>query len=910
MSKYVLAFLTMILVFFGIYSMQVDIGSQAAIKNSQYQNYLTTATYDAAKEMHQSMVDNIALPEEKDREKVIKTFFNSLAMDFGYTTNEDMNRLHLYVPVVALIDTNGYYIAYNYEGKDPDTNEHKLFSVITSINTWTTNLSGEKGTYIVRYYLGHLVSVITPDGDEFYGSQEDVLSNLSGYSSVDADKFKTELGFTETPNETDALNLYDSKRNSVIIMETEEKIEYYINQHNKIAESYNTSYTFSLPETDQDDWIRLVQNPTCIAFLQGMQVSNTTGYLNIYSLSGGELSKNKELSFANTDGTKQYYKDNDDPLSSSQTSGYMPNESSIAKTGDTMNTDHDFTDTDIANASMVKHGGDSEQHYHKGNVIGNIASLYGGCYIAPVFHQHTDDCYKWQSNMKVYSYVSGVNSNSYQFFVTDTSRAQDGSQIEIKAKDYTGTYSVIEDDTGIYVNKNGTKVQIATITTATGSGVKESVTSILGGPNTSYTIPVYHDHDSEACYSYVFHSHKGSQVPDENRMQVIKRMYESVLGGADVRYKDTTLTSSNFDRTNYRYITLNGVTYYASAADVIEQLDSSQLFELNDVANISNYTCYTEAGYHIHTTECYASQSGETVYVKVPVYHRHTMPIVHYTSINNPDLDLTEEDVTKQISAGINGDYYPYYIENLEASCLYNANQRSQYYKTMTFTKADGSQVEKKVVDLQFLYTGSSQSNTENISSVNFRCGKTEETVDHYEQKYQMVNGEKVPVTVVAKKKGDIICGHSSTEIESYYNTCGKIDKNKMTALEKAKWDAGIWTWDTILENGVDSTELSCGKTLSTVESWGLPDNADPGTHQKVCTKYSLNEIKADTRYRALANALSDNLISKAEYNNDNGIRTAITSLTANGSITGWRLACGHEVGESVNKAEESLFTN
>lgn len=915
MSKYILAFLTMILVFFGIYSMSVDVASQAAVKNNQYQNYLTTATYDASKTMQQSMTDGIAMPTEADRKKVVKTFFNSLAMDFGYTTTEDMNRLHVYVPVVALIDTDGYYIVYNYEGKvtseDGSESVHKLLSVITSINTWATNLSGDKGTYAVRYYLGHKVSVITPDGDEYTGEQEEVLKELNQYSSADADKFKTELGFREDPKaSSDAMKTFESKRNMVIIQETEEKIEYYINQHNNLAKSYGTSYTFSMPETKQDDWIRMVENPTCIAFLQGMQVSNSTDYLNIYSLSGGELSKNSGISFDDADGTKQYYDNKKNPLSSSDTSGYMPNESSVAKAGDTVNDTHTTSDAQKENTSEVKHGGDTGEHYHNGTLTGDIASLYGGCYLTPVFHQHTDSCYEWQSNLKVYSFLSGITDTTYTFYVTDTSANQKGGTISIKAKDSSGTYDVREDANGIYINKGGTEVQIAKMTKAVGAAIKETVPAILGGPGTSYTIPTYHNHDSDDCYSYVFHSHKGSQVPDENRLQVIKNMCKAVLSGKTVKYGKTVLNAGNFDQSHYTYIRIGGVTYYAEGKNVVAGLSSTQLLDLTQVSNISDYTCYAEAGYHIHTSGCYASRAGETVYVKVPVYHSHVMPIVHYTSINNPDLDLTSDDVTGQLSNGISADYYPYYIENLESSCLYDASQADKYYKTMEFKKSDGSTVTKKVVDVQFLYTGSSRGNSSGVSVVNFRCGKTESTVDYYEQKYEYVNGKKVPVTVTAKASGDLICGHSDTDIESYYNTCGKIDKNKMSALEKRKWDTGIWTWEIILENGVDSKELSCGKTESTVESWALPANTNTGTSVKTCTKFSLGEIQKNVNYKKFVDALSDNVISKAEYNSADGnaIKNAITILTGNGSITGWKLSCGHAIGDTLTKAEEELY--
>ena len=90
MPKFVIVFLALLYSFFGIYSATQDITTTASTKNTEYTQYLTTAVHDAAKEMKQSVDGSVAMPDTTAREKVMNTFYNSLAMNFGYDTEEDV----------------------------------------------------------------------------------------------------------------------------------------------------------------------------------------------------------------------------------------------------------------------------------------------------------------------------------------------------------------------------------------------------------------------------------------------------------------------------------------------------------------------------------------------------------------------------------------------------------------------------------------------------------------------------------------------------------------------------------------------------------------------------------------------------------------------------------------------------
>ena len=183
MSKYLLAFLSVVLITFGIYSFTTDINTAAETKNSQYASYLAAATHDAAKEIQSETTGNVSMPTASDRERVANTFFNSLKLDFGYTTEEDMQKLHIYVPVLAMIDSDGYYICFNQQYAD-EAGHMVVTESITPINTWTK----QSGNYIARYYLGNNLDVTeTGDTSQMYsGTYDFVYEQLKDSADTDA----------------------------------------------------------------------------------------------------------------------------------------------------------------------------------------------------------------------------------------------------------------------------------------------------------------------------------------------------------------------------------------------------------------------------------------------------------------------------------------------------------------------------------------------------------------------------------------------------------------------------------------------------------------------------------------------------------------------------------------------------
>ncbi len=371
MSKYIIIFLVVFMSFFGIYNVTADTQTTATIKNIEYSDYLSSAAFDAVKEMKKHSNGNILMKEPLDRDRVSDMFFNSLAMDFGYDTNEDLTMLRMYVPAVVLIDTNGYYVSYNIKYKDDLGNTH-LKPVITDINTWSKTTSD--GKYLVRYGLGRQVTVtevtkqIVREGD-----YRDVYKDFDSPASLAA------LGFNND-------NEFISIRNEILISQIQDTVEYYINNHNEVASQFQPDYLFEMPTTSKDEWVRVLENPTVIAFMQGIRINNSQNYLNIYALSGGEVKKSDPVVFKeNVSGSskvKNYYQDKEGGLDAANQDGYYANDKIVALNNDEL-VHNDTPDIDDSTARTIP-------HHHWGDPVTGTGCYAGG---APVYHNHTAVCY-------------------------------------------------------------------------------------------------------------------------------------------------------------------------------------------------------------------------------------------------------------------------------------------------------------------------------------------------------------------------------------------------------------------------------------------------------------------------------------------------------------------------------------
>ena len=280
------------------------VSSKSAQLNTDYANYLITATEGSVASAYETADGNYLFSTASRREKSIQVFYEILRECFNFESTSYSDQVFYYVPCVFLIDIDGYYIEYTTEYTD-DTGYRAYSEIITPINKWAkTYSSGSNGlsgtSYSVEFHLDDSVVVE-------YKNRLDKLVRVSGKYSDVYDKLNkpAELNFMSSHGK-----FYDEKT-SFIINTLQAQMEYYINVHDESLNQFNNhQYQFTLPDITGEDWARLIDMPTVVSFLQGVQTPYNNSYLNIYAFAGSEIElQHSYYVTTSTDGTKYYHRD-------------------------------------------------------------------------------------------------------------------------------------------------------------------------------------------------------------------------------------------------------------------------------------------------------------------------------------------------------------------------------------------------------------------------------------------------------------------------------------------------------------------------------------------------------------------------------------------------------------------------
>ena len=267
---------------------KTDLNDTGNIMESRYSSYATVACEDAIKTV-QTYSDEGVFLTEASRQQAINVYFKSIALSFNAKNTTFEDELPLYVPVICLIDNNGYYI--NYTATHSDERGYKKIShVLTPLNVWAETINGieNEPTYQVRYFLNNQIEVTNfGTGESKKGAPSDVW-----------EYFKQPECLKFMDLNADPESFYQRKAN-IITTKTEADIEYYIVQHNDVLEEYGLTYAITIPEIKGEDWARALEGPTIIGFLQGKLVKNGDSMINIYAMAGAELKKTNQWILTN-----------------------------------------------------------------------------------------------------------------------------------------------------------------------------------------------------------------------------------------------------------------------------------------------------------------------------------------------------------------------------------------------------------------------------------------------------------------------------------------------------------------------------------------------------------------------------------------------------------------------------------
>ncbi len=249
-----------------------------SIKTLEINRLLDSASEDAASALTEVGEDGRVTI---NKENAVEGFFNSLYINFDVLSNSTLQKkIQGYVPVVAVVDYDGYYIfsQETYEGASG-------YSETKHVWKPKKMFSYSDGRYVYAFTLDDYVTVYdTMDAANkvFYeGYYEDIKSFVSG--SI-----------------MDSREIFDQTRRNVIVDSIKADINYFINRHNKVASKYGITYNFAPPSIPDEDWYRTISDVGVIAFFQGIPIGTGGEVFNSFAIGGGRLVKQQKYYVVHT----------------------------------------------------------------------------------------------------------------------------------------------------------------------------------------------------------------------------------------------------------------------------------------------------------------------------------------------------------------------------------------------------------------------------------------------------------------------------------------------------------------------------------------------------------------------------------------------------------------------------------
>lgn len=221
-----------------------------------------------------------------NKDEAVERFFNSMYCNFGVMHDpEGQDRIQLYTPICAVIETDGFYV-YHQE-------RVQMTDALTVQRRWTEKIpfSYDDGTNYWAFSLNDQVRVVRKsDGSILVGDIDDLWGSISSPLKTSSD-------------------YYEGKKREIIIQTIKEELAWYVNHHNEIANLWGISYSFSLPDFDGEDLFRSVDNVSFLAVFQGYPYSEySRDTYNRFAFGGAQLAKESQFYVqAGGEGVKYYH---------------------------------------------------------------------------------------------------------------------------------------------------------------------------------------------------------------------------------------------------------------------------------------------------------------------------------------------------------------------------------------------------------------------------------------------------------------------------------------------------------------------------------------------------------------------------------------------------------------------------
>ncbi len=195
-----------------------------------------------------------------------KQFFMTLGLNLNMSM--EINRLEEYVPVLCYMLPEGFYIYHNSYIQDSSNNMVRDYVLSDFYNYYK-----EDQYYEYCFTLSNEIWIRDKKTkEEYQGKPESVMEYC------DADFMKNNEEFERV-------------RKNTIVESVMDKITYYANEHNLYGKEMGLKYEFMIPDINDAAWVRTIDNPGIIAFVQGFPYGGNKGTFSKVAFGGARLHK-------------------------------------------------------------------------------------------------------------------------------------------------------------------------------------------------------------------------------------------------------------------------------------------------------------------------------------------------------------------------------------------------------------------------------------------------------------------------------------------------------------------------------------------------------------------------------------------------------------------------------------------
>lgn len=279
-------FILIFLVFFFAMTLKTDlsIGQLKNLQNekSELHRSLDTATSDAITFL--AKADSYGT-NSINKDKVVSNFFTSLYASLDMISDKNAQlELEMYIPVILLCDTDGYYVYYYDEFKASDG------------FTYTERKWSEKmpfyyrdANFVYRFTLTNMIYIY--DSSHLLSSENVIVTDYKEIqTNPQYDTFRSQYSKSFLLND----EAFKLTRKGAILNQLEEVLAYYTSRHNTIAKQNGITYTFSFPSNKRGEWAGYIEDVNLTVVFQGYPYGRGRNYVfNKISSSGADVIKRK-----------------------------------------------------------------------------------------------------------------------------------------------------------------------------------------------------------------------------------------------------------------------------------------------------------------------------------------------------------------------------------------------------------------------------------------------------------------------------------------------------------------------------------------------------------------------------------------------------------------------------------------